>query len=151
MMLCARRHSWSWHEGRCFSLKLPGDTGIFHVAKNLPSFVWHPSSLYSLWCVLYRCDRSHCIRFQQNASTASDQTMQTGSFWRQASTFHTVSLGSEKKGFRLECGNPSPKCACLGWEFDSSCSVGGMWLKGHCIEFGVVWIYSAIVVWKWCE
>ena len=25
------------------------------------------------------------------------------------------------------------------------------WLKGHCIEFGVVWIDSAIVVWKWCE
>ena len=24
-------------------------------------------------------------------------------------------------------------------------------LKGHCIEFGVVWIDSAIVVWKWCE
>ena len=24
-------------------------------------------------------------------------------------------------------------------------------LKGHCIEFGVAWIDSAIVVWKWCE
>ncbi len=22
---------------------------IFHVVKSLPSFAWHPSSLYSLW------------------------------------------------------------------------------------------------------
>ena len=112
MMICARRHCWSWREERCFSLQLPGDTGIFHVAKNLPSFAWHPSSLYSiLWwrlhraltwpagvfcALLYRCGRSPCLRLQLNAATARYQTVQPGSFWRQASTSHTVSWGSER-------------------------------------------------------
>ena len=32
----------------------------------------------------------------------------------------------EAKGPLLVCGNPSTKCASLGWEFGSSCSVGGL-------------------------
>ena len=38
-MICARRHPWSWREGRCFSLQIPGDTVIINIAKNLPSFI----------------------------------------------------------------------------------------------------------------
>ena len=53
-------------EGRVYlSLQLPYDTGIFHVAKSLPSFACHPSSLFNIlvmkaasninvasWCVM---------------------------------------------------------------------------------------------------
>ena len=35
----------------------------------------------------------------------------------------------EAGGSRLVCGNSSPKGASLGWEFGSSCSVGGLWLS----------------------
>ena len=130
MMICARRYSWSWCEWWCFSLQLPGDTGIFHVAKNLPSFVWHPSSLYSLWfyrlhraltwpagvlcALLYRLGRSHCLRPQRNAATASYHTMQPGSFWRQASIFRTVSWGNERTAPGLR--KPKPKI-CQSWLF----------------------------------
>ena len=43
-----------------------------------------------------------------------------------------LSLGKSKRP-RLVCANPSPKCASLGWEFGSSCSVGGLWLSWHSI------------------
>ena len=49
-----------------------------------------------------------------------------------------LSLG-EAKGPRLVCG--SPKCASLGWEFGSSCSVGGLWLS-----WGSILIYSCCLV-----
>ena len=48
-----------------------------------------------LCALLYRRGRSSCLRLQRNATTASYRTRQPGSFWRQASTFQTVSWGSE--------------------------------------------------------
>ena len=38
-----------------------------------------------------------------------------------------LSLGEAKEP-RLVCRNPNPKCARLGWEFSSSCSVGGLYV-----------------------
>ena len=46
--------------------------------------------------LLYRCCRLPLLRLQRNAATTSYQTMQPGSFWRQAPTFQTVSWGSER-------------------------------------------------------
>ena len=154
-MICARRHCWSWREGWCFSLQLPGDTGIFHVAKNLPSFAWPPSSLYSLlwWrlhraltcpagvlcALLYRCGRSPCLRLQRNAATARYQTMKPGSFWRHASTSQTVSWGSERTSPGVRKAKPKMCQSC--WEFSSSCSVGVLWLS-----WGSIFVSSCCLV-----
>ena len=48
----------------------------------------------------------------------------------------------------LVCGNPSPKSARLGWDFGSSCSVGGLWLSwgSTCVSSCclVVGVYSVV-------
>ena len=60
-----------------------------------------------------------------------------------------LSLG-EAKGTRLVCGNPSPKCASVCWEFGFSCSVGGLWLSWGSIFVSscclVVGVYSVVAV-----
>ena len=58
-----------------------------------------------------------------------------------------LSLG-EAKGPRLVCG--SQKCASLGWQFGSPCSVGGLWLSWISIFvsscFLVVGVCSVVAV-----
>ena len=51
-----------------------------------------------------------------------------------------LTLG-EGKGPRLVCRNLSPKGASLGWEFGSSCSVGGLWLS-----WGSIFVSSCCLV-----
>ena len=80
--------------------------------KKLPYFAWHHSSLYCFWwwrlhravtwpagvlcALLYRCADHLVFVFNvMQPCAASYQTMQPGSFWRHASTFQTVSWGSE--------------------------------------------------------
>ena len=92
----------------CLSLQLPYDTGIFHVAKSLPSFACHPSSLFNIWwwrlhrtltwpagvlCeLLYMCGRSHCLRLQRNSAAASN----LGASEARLRLSKTVSWGTER-------------------------------------------------------
>ena len=109
-------HTILWNDtGHGISLYCPSCCGILPVCiafgdKRLHRALTWPAGVFC--AVIYRCDRSHCLRLQRNAATASYQTMQPGSFWSQASTFQTVSWGSEitSPGVR----KPMPKI-CQSW------------------------------------
>ena len=91
-----------------------------------------------LCAALYRCGTPHCLRLQHNAATSSHQTIQP------EATEDNLRLSKLSLGVR----NPSPKSARLGWDFGSSCSVGGLWLTWGttCVSSccRVVGVYSVV-------
>ena len=76
-----------------------------------------------------RCGRSLCLRLQRNAATARLSNYATRKFLKTGFDFPNCLLG--KRNYFGWCAEetPSPKSVILGWEFGSSCSVGGLWLS----------------------
>ena len=107
----------------CFPMTL----GYFLLRKACLHSCWHPSRLYSLWpkrlhpafCVLcallYRRGRSSCLRLQRNAATDNYRTRQPGGVWRQASTFQTVSWGSERTSAGVQKTQAQHLTTCSCW------------------------------------
>ena len=117
---CARRLPWSWHEGRCSSLQLPGDTGHLSCCEKLPSVAWHPSRLCNIWwwrlhralASLGVADRRVFV-FNVMQPPAGNQTMNlevSGDRLR----LSKLSIG-EAKGPRLVFINPKSKI-CQSWQ-----------------------------------
>ena len=119
--------------------------------------VWHVatphSSIYRQWTLLLRSPNTNRkCHIHYNGHTSPQGTYYNEYVFNSMQAYVVSSIITQLPQFVINKFNTTPNSCGIKYEKSSMLKkYSHRYLKGHCIEFGVVWIDSTIVAWKWCE